>query len=177
MEKIKINNTEVTFDFSNQVVIARVPESFQDDETTLLDLSDIVAVASQRLDVNGLDIELLAIDQDNNVILYSVFNGPKYRSFTKAMSGFGYHQVPDYQDPKLIMEKMREAHKQSLSGKCFNEVTVEPSADAHICDILKEMKSLSRIIGMPVCAKINGKDLRITSTTDIYRAEALCISR
>ncbi|MBO5284652.1 MAG: hypothetical protein J6B00_02120, partial [Alphaproteobacteria bacterium] len=47
------------------------------------------------------------------------------------------------------------------------EVIVEPSSGSEISDVVKEMKSLSEIIGMPVCAEFNGKNLRITSATDV----------
>lgn len=54
-----------------------------------------------------------------------------------------------------------------MEFKCFYEVIIEPSYFYCIDDVVKEMQSLSKIIGMPVRAKFNNKYLRITSDTDV----------
>ena len=54
-----------------------------------------------------------------------------------------------------------------MKFKCFYEAIVEPSAGSDLADVLKEMKALSGIIGMPVLAEFNGKKFRITSETDV----------
>lgn len=51
--------------------------------------------------------------------------------------------------------------------KTFCKVIIEPSSGRDISEVIKKMKSLSEIIGMPVCAEFNGKNLRITSATDV----------
>ena len=74
METIKIDNVNVTLDFSNQFVIARIQENYSDWETFFLVTSDIVATASQHSGVNALDLELIAIDKNNKFVIFS-FNG------------------------------------------------------------------------------------------------------
>lgn len=51
--------------------------------------------------------------------------------------------------------------------KYFYETIIEPSAGSDLADVLKEMKALSGIIGMPVLAEFNGKKLQVTSETDV----------
>ena len=63
-------------------------------------------------------------------------------------------------------EKIKNFNNHSRPGT-FYEVIIEPSSGCDISEVIKEMKSLSEIIGMPVCAEFNGKNLRITSATDV----------
>ena len=51
--------------------------------------------------------------------------------------------------------------------QCFKEVVVEPNGYSGPWLVLKEMKSLSETIGLPVRAKFEHRELLITSTTDI----------
>ena len=169
METIKIDNVNVTLDFSNQFVIARIQENYSDWETFFRVTSDIVATASQHSGVNALDLELIAIDKNNKFVIFS-FNGRHRRCLHNSFQAhcasgifLGYDNI----EPKLIIEKMKEFYTPCRIGKCFHEVIIEPLSGSEISDVVKEMKSLSEIIGMPVCAEFNGKNLRITSTTDI----------
>lgn len=169
METIKIDNVNVTLDFSNQFVIARIQENYSDWETFFRVTSDIVATASQHSGVNALDLELIAIDKNNKFVIFS-FNGRHRRCLGNSFQAhcasgifLGYDNI----EPKLIIEKMKEFYTPCRIGKCFHEVIIEPFSGSEISDVVKEMKSLSEIIGMPVCAEFNGKNLRITSTTDI----------
>ena len=169
METIKIDNVNVTLDFSNQFVIARIQENYSDWETFFRVTSDIVATASQHSGVNALDLELIAIDKNNKFVIFS-FNGGHRRCLRNSFQAhcasgifLGYDNI----EPKLIIEKMKEFYTPCRIGKCFHEVIIEPFSGSEISDVVKEMKSLSEIIGMPVCAEFNGKNLRITSTTDI----------
>ena len=169
METIKIDNVNVTLDFSNQFVIARIQENYSDWKTFFLVTSDIVATASQHSGVNALDLELIAIDKNNKFVIFS-FNSGHIRCLRNSFQAhcesgifLGYDNI----EPKLIIEKMKEFYTPCRIGKCFHEVIIEPFSGSEISDVVKEMKSLSEIIGMPVCAEFNGKNLRITSTTDI----------
>ena len=169
METIKIDNVNVTLDFSNQFVIARIQENYSDWETFFLVTSDIVATASQHTGVNALDLELIAIDKNNKFVIFS-FNGGHIGCLCNSFQAhcasglfLGYDNI----EPKLIIEKMKEFYTPCRIGKWFHEVIIEPFSGSEISDVVKEMKSLSEIIGMPVCAEFNGKNLRITSTTDI----------
>ena len=56
---------------------------------------------------------------------------------------------------------------ESKTFQCFNEVIVEPSGYSGPWLVLKEMKSLSENIGLPVRAKFQHRELLITSKTDI----------
>ena len=169
METIKIDNVNVTLDFSNQFVIARIQENYSDWETFFRVTSDIVATASQHSGVNALDLELIAIDKNNKFVIFS-FNGRHRRCLRNSFQAhcasgifLGYDNI----EPKLIIEKMKEFYTPCRIGKCFHEVIIEPFSGSEISDVVKEMKSLSEIIGMPVCAEFNGKKLRITSETDV----------
>ena len=169
MEIIKICNLDVTYDFSNPFVIARVPENFQSWEKFLLFASDVVAVVVERLDVAFHDVEVIMISQDNKVMVHS-FNydfRKKLRDFAAEKYCNCFYSAFENANPELIIEKMKEMHKQARTFNCFYEVVIEPSAGADISDVVKEMKSLSEIIKMPVCAKFNGKNLRIMQTTDV----------
>ena len=170
METIKIDNVNVTLDFSNQFVIARIQENYSDWETFCLVTSDIVATTIiQHSDVNALDLELIAIDKNNKFVIFS-FNDEHRRCLRNSFQAhcvsrifLGYDNI----EPKLIIEKMKEFYTPCRIGKCFHEVIIEPFSGSEISDVVKEMKSLSEIIGMPVCAEFNGKNLRITSETDV----------
>ena len=54
-----------------------------------------------------------------------------------------------------------------MEFKCFREVVIEPDASCEFLLILEEMKKSSVFMGMPVSAKFYGRELRITSDTDI----------
>ena len=54
--------------------------------------------------------------------------------------------------------------------QCFNEVVVEPNEYSGPWLVLKEMKLLSKNIGLPVRAKFDHRELLITATTDIEHA-------
>ena len=60
--------------------------------------------------------------------------------------------------------------KKKNEFQCFNKIIIEPYVMSHISEILKEMKTLSENIGMPVYAKFNSKQLMITPTTDINKS-------
>ena len=169
MEIIKICNLDVTYDFSNSFVIASVPENFQIWEKFLLLASDVVTVVVRRLNVDYCDVEVIVISQDNKVMIHS-----SNYNFRKKLCDFAaekycncFYSAFENANPELIIEKMKEMHKQARAFSCFYEVVIEPSAGADISDVVKEMKSLSEIIKMPVCAKFNGKNLRIMQTTDV----------
>ena len=169
METIKIDNVNVTLDFSNQFVIARIQENYSDWETFFLVTVVIAATASQHSGVDALDLELIAIDKNNKFVIFS-FNGGHRRCLRNSFQAhcasgifLGYDNI----EPKLIIEKMKEFYTPCRIGKCFHEVIIEPFSGSEISDVVKEMKSLSEIIRMPVCAEFNGKNLRITSETDV----------
>ena len=169
MEIIKICNLDVTYDFSNSFVIASVSENFQIWGKFLLLASDVVTVVVRRLNVDYCDVEVIVISQDNKVMVHS-----SHYDFRKKLCDFAaekycncFYSAFENANPELIIEKMKEMHKQARTFSCFYEVVIEPSAGADISDVVKEMKSLSEIIKMPVCAKFNGKNLRITQTTDV----------
>lgn len=169
METIKINNRNVAIDFSNQFIIARIPENFKDEKSFVLAVSDILAVIWQKLNVSPWDTDAIAVSSNNKVVFYSkkTDHWRYLNSFFKKSYSAGFYLIYDNIDPELIIEKMKELYKQSRIYKCFYEVIIEPSAGSDISDVVKEMKSLSEIIGMPVRAKFNTKELRITPTTDI----------
>ncbi len=51
--------------------------------------------------------------------------------------------------------------------RSFNEVVVEPNEYSGPGLVLREMKSLSETLGLPVRAKYEHREFLITSTTDI----------
>lgn len=169
METIKIKGTSVNVDFSNTFVVARVQGKCWNDEDFMMLTADIAADVARRFDVNGVDVELIAISEDNKAILFSA-NGlhrrSLYRFFPKSkICGFFmfFHDARSAQ----ILERMKEVCKDTRNFKCFCEVTIDPSVGSYISDVVKEMKYLSEILGLPVCAKFNNKNLRITPTTDL----------
>ncbi|MBP3687289.1 MAG: hypothetical protein J6J35_02875 [Alphaproteobacteria bacterium] len=169
MKTTKINNVNVTLDFSNQFVIARIQENYSDWETFFLVTSDIVATVAHHSGVSALDVELIAIGKNNKFVVFTsntMHSMCLFDSF-QAHCTSGYFLGYDNIEPKLIIEKMKEFYTPFRIGECFREVIVEPSSGSEISDVVKEMKSLSEIIGMPVCAEFNGKNLRITSATDV----------
>ena len=54
-----------------------------------------------------------------------------------------------------------------MEFKCFCQITIDPYSGSTIWDVLKEMKSLSKIVGLPVGAKFNNWQLLIKSDTNI----------
>lgn len=54
-----------------------------------------------------------------------------------------------------------------MDFKHFCQVAIVPSYGSSLMDVLKEMKSLSEFVGLPVCAVYNNKKLCITPTADI----------
>lgn len=169
MKTIKINNVNVTLDFSNQFVIARIQENYSDWTTFFLVTSDIVATVAHHSGVSCWNIELIAIGKNNKFVVFTSNTVHRLRLFDsfQANCGSGNFLGYDNIEPKLIIEKMKEFYTPFRIGECFREVIVEPSSGSEISDVVKEMKSLSKIIGMPVCAEFNGKNLRITSETDV----------
>ena len=78
METIKIDNVNVTLDFSNQFVIARIQENYSDWETFFLVTVVIAATASQHSGVDALDLELIAIDKNNKFVNFNGVNIFRY---------------------------------------------------------------------------------------------------
>ena len=168
METIKINGMNVTVDLSNQFVIAQVPRVYKVAEKFITAVADIRDCISRKFNVSALEVELVAISKNNKVVIFSG-DVSRMRNICKFfnVTFTGYFKFFDAEDPKWIIEKMKDLHKSSKELKSFYEVIIEPTSGSTIWNVLKDMKSLSELIGMPVCAKLNDRNLRITPTTDI----------
>ena len=71
--KEKLEKMNIAFDFSNKFAIARVPFNYGDAENFALDcVYSLVPYVAEKLNIDYSKVVLVAISQDNKVVVFSV---------------------------------------------------------------------------------------------------------
>lgn len=110
--KEKLEKMNIAFDFSNKFAIARVPFNYGDAENFALDcVYSLVPYVAEKLNIDYSKVVLVAISQDNKVVVFSVNSRDRdwlfYSFNTPSISNA---QLYDNVDPESIIEKLKELY-------------------------------------------------------------------
>ena len=100
----------IAFEFSKQLIIARVPSNYLSAEDMAFRLVyALKPYLANKLKISNSEIVLIVISQNNKVVVAcdnSWYRNCLYNSFHKP--SMGYAQFYDNTDPELIIEKIKK---------------------------------------------------------------------
>ena len=106
----EISAMNIAFDFSNKFTIARVPRSYETAEDFALKfVRYLVPFVAKMLNIDYTRVVLVAISQNNKVVVYKVCDWS--RSWLFYNFKLSNTKVYDDVDPETIIDEMKLAHK------------------------------------------------------------------